>query len=308
MSYLLLAFAIFVLLVLLLIVVIHLGFQAPRHRETKTPADFGLEYEAAWITTVRQRRLFSWVIPGQKLDQWVVMLHGWGGNAEMMLPLARPFHEAGWSVLVFDARNHGSSDKDGISSLPRFAEDLEYVINWLQAHRDVGNGQIKVALLGHSVGAGAVLLAATRRSDITAVISLSAFAHPRLVMQRYLARRWMPAWAISVVSAYVQWAIGYRFSEIAPVKTACEVAAPVLLVHGGDDHIVPVEDARKIYERCQDQGVELYEVPGAGHTSIDRIDEHIKVLIDFLVGAGFSPAAESHTATDSPSLPKGVEV
>ncbi len=37
-----------------------------------------------------------------------------------------------------------------------------------------------LAVMGHSVGAGAALLTATRRTDVRAVISLSAFAHLRV--------------------------------------------------------------------------------------------------------------------------------
>lgn len=75
-----------------------------------------------------------------------------------------------------DARNHGQSDTHSFSSLPRFAEDLESVLEWL--HTNHPTACEKLVLLGHSVGAGAVLLAASRRTDIAAVISVSAFAGP----------------------------------------------------------------------------------------------------------------------------------
>jgi pimeloyl-ACP methyl ester carboxylesterase len=32
---------------------------------------------------------------------------------------------AGFTVLLIDARNHGGSDADTFSSIPRFAEDLD---------------------------------------------------------------------------------------------------------------------------------------------------------------------------------------
>jgi pimeloyl-ACP methyl ester carboxylesterase len=41
-----------------------------------------------------------------------------------MLPIAAPLRRAGLNVLRVDARNHGGSDSDTFSSLPRFAEDL----------------------------------------------------------------------------------------------------------------------------------------------------------------------------------------
>ena len=106
----------------------------------------------------------------------VILLHGWGGNAETLLPLARPLHEADFAVLLFDARCHGRSDEDSFTSLPRFAEDLEHAFDWLQRQRQVNHRQI--AVLGHSVGAGAALLMASRRSEIAAVASIAAFSHP----------------------------------------------------------------------------------------------------------------------------------
>lgn len=288
MTWLFVILAVSIFIASVLLVMIHLGFRAPRRVEQITPADLGFEFSQAWIPTVRQRRLFSWLLPAERQsDEWIVMLHGWGGNAEMMLPLVRPFHSAGWGVLLFDARNHGSSDGDGMSSMPRFAEDLDHVIDWLQERaKDVA--KLRIALLGHSVGAGAVLLAAARRGDIAAVISISAFAHPKWMMRRYLDRRWIPKCFVGLINAYVQWVIGHRFADIAPVSTACEVTAPVLLVHGTEDKIVPVADAHQIYEQCCERGVKLFEVPDAGHTSIDRIEENAQLLVDFLLHAGFS--------------------
>jgi pimeloyl-ACP methyl ester carboxylesterase len=45
----------------------------------------------------------------------------------------------------------------------------------------------RLAVIGHSVGAGATLLRATRRNDIRAVVSISVFDHPYEVMRRLLA-------------------------------------------------------------------------------------------------------------------------
>jgi dipeptidyl aminopeptidase/acylaminoacyl peptidase len=69
--------------------------------------------------------------------------------------------------------------------MPRFAEDIAAGLAWLRARSDFAGNRL--ALLGHSVGAGAVLLHAARHDDVCAVISLSAFAHPREMMRRFLA-------------------------------------------------------------------------------------------------------------------------
>ena len=82
---------------------VHLGFRAPRLREVQTPADVGLSFEAVRIPTVRGRSLFGWWLAAPPCDRTVVVLHGWGSNAEMMLPIAAPLRRAGLNVLLVDA-------------------------------------------------------------------------------------------------------------------------------------------------------------------------------------------------------------
>ncbi|WP_296824903.1 alpha/beta fold hydrolase [Sulfurovum sp.] len=215
----------------------------------------------------------------------MVILHGWGGNAEQILPMALPFHQAGMNVLLVDARNHGRSDRDTFSSLPRFAEDLEKAIEWLK-YKYPGYSR-KIALLGHSVGGGAVLFAASRRNDIDAVISISAFAHPEWMMQRFLKRKHIPSFLVTFVIRYVEWVIGYRYEEIAPVNTVCRIKCPVLLVHGKADLTVPVEDALIIKRKCKRSNIRLLAVESAGHESVEKIKTHTKELVEFLRDSGF---------------------
>ena len=180
-------------------------------------------------------------------------MHGWGGNAAMMLPLARPLHDAGFATLFVDARCHGASDDDSFASLPRFAEDVEHAFEWLAARADIDAGRI--ALIGHSVGAGAALLAASRRPDVAAVVSVAAFSHPAAMMRRWLATRRIPEWPVGrYILGYVQRTIGHRFDDIAPVTTIARVRCPVLLVHGADDDVVPLDDARPDLRRPHPRG------------------------------------------------------
>jgi pimeloyl-ACP methyl ester carboxylesterase len=274
------------LLTSLLLGALHLGFRAPRIRERRTPADLGLAYESVPIPTVSGKRLFAWLLPVAGADSSIIILHGWGGNAELMLPLALPFHAAGINVLLLDARNHGNSDADTFSSLPRFAEDMEHAIDWLRREHP-GRTQ-RLALLGHSVGAGAVLLAASRRNDIDAAISLSAFAHPQWMMQRYLRRFHLPGPIMAFILNYVQWIIGHRFSDIAPIRTVCRIACPILLVHGRADRTVPVEDAREIVQSCPEARLTLLEIDEAEHDSVDQIEHHGHELVAFLQHHGFA--------------------
>lgn len=274
-----------VLLVLFIIAMVHLGFHAPRIRETATPAKFGLSFEAISIPALGNAQLFGWFLPVTNSTQTIILLHGWGGNAQMMLPLAQPFIDAGSNVLLFDSRNHGRSDRAAVSSMPRFAEDMDSAIDWL--HRQHPQCSQKIGLLGHSVGAAAVLLCASRRRDIAAVISIAAFAHPDRLMRRYLSQRYLPAFTIAAILRYVQWIIGHRFDLIAPLNTICDIDCPVLLVHGQQDATVPLDDAHEIYQHCQRKNIELLEIDGADHDSVELIEQHAHRLIHFLDRCGF---------------------
>lgn len=259
---------------------VHVGFRARRVRETGTPADYGLPFEAVWIPTVRRRRLFGWLLRAADSTRTVILIHGWGSNAEQMLPLAAPLQRAGLNVLLFDARSHGNSDGDTFASLPRFAEDLGCAIAWLKDHHP--GRAARVAVLGHSVGAGAALFEASRNPGISAVISVGAFAHPAEVTERTLRPLHLPRQVITLVIRYVEWLIGHRFEAIAPLNTLRRIACPVLLVHGASDRTVPVGDARRIAATCPGPNVRLLEIDGADHDSTDQIERHAHELLRFL--------------------------
>ena len=175
------------------------------------------------------------------------------------MPAARVLHAQGWSVLLPDARSHGLSDADTFSSLPRFAEDLDAAVNWLLEHEAASKHRLVV--LGHSVGAAAAILCASRRTDVSAVVSVSAFAHPEQVMRRWLAQYRIPFWPVGWwVNRYIEHVIRHRFDDIAPVCRIGLIGCPVLLVHGSRDDIVPLDCAVKLRDAAVN--AKLLEVAG----------------------------------------------
>ncbi len=151
---------------------------------------------------------------------------------------------------------------------------------WLQPGVDAS----RLALAGHSVGAGAALLCATRRDDLAAVLSLSAFAHPREVMRRWLAAHRVPypmlGWS---VMRHVQRVIGARFDDIAPLASMARVRCPVLLVHGRDDETVPFAEARRLQAASAGRAALL--PLQAGHDIGDALAAHADEVMRFLRGA-----------------------
>ena len=230
----------------------------------------------------RGRRLFGWMVsspqPVAGGAPAVLVMHGWGANSALMWPVVPPLHAAGFAVLLIDARCHGNSDDEAFTSMPRFAEDIAAGLAWLRLQPGIAPDRI--ALMGHSVGAGAALLHAAHHHDVRAVVSLSAFAHPREVMRRFMAEKRVPYPVIGwYVMRHVQRVIGASFDAIAPQATIARVRCPVLLVHGRADSDVPVADAHRLHAAAGRSSLLLVD---GTHDLRAALAPHAAVLTDFL--------------------------
>ena len=292
------------------------GLRAPREpheRPIESMALPGGRIERLAVRTEGGRRLAAWLATPACSEArplpLVATVHGWGSNASALWPAVPALVDAGHAVLLFDARCHGESDDEPFTSMPRFAEDLAAALRHVLGDPRVDPA--RVALLGHSVGAGAALLLASRSAaalpltnpprppmrpalpPIRAVVSLSAFAHPHEMMRRFLAEHRVPYPVLGwYVLRHVQNVIGARFDDIAPVRSIASVRCPVLLVHGLQDATVPHADALRL--RASASRSELLSVAG-DHDLREALAPHLPALLRFLEQA-LAPAAQGREA------------
>lgn len=273
--------------------------RAPRLAHQRAPSDLGLAAETVRLRTAGGKSLFAWYVPasGELPAPAVLLMHGWGANAALMLQAVPPLHEAGFAVLLPDARCHGASDDEEFSSMPRFAEDIGTGLDWLRIQPAVDAARL--AVVGHSVGAAAALLAATQRVDIRAVVSLAAFAHPAELMRRWLHEQHLPWWPLGwAVARHVQGVIGARFDDIAPLATLPRVRCPVLLVHGRRDETVPYADAERLHATSGGRA-ELLPVQ-AGHDLGEALGPHAAAIVAFVQRALAVPWSPEGQAVRAP--------
>ncbi|MEN8238613.1 MAG: alpha/beta fold hydrolase [Actinomycetota bacterium] len=248
------------------------GFTPPKPPVDVIPSDIGLHFEVVQFKSVNDTRLHAWWIPAEGAAPVIIVLHGWGGNSSLMLPLAPHIHDAGFHALFVDARNHGLSEPDSFSSMPRFAEDLEVAVEWARTHDDV----TAVGVIGHSVGAGALIFSASKGVPIDAAVSVSSFAHPGEMMHEQMP---FPKPVVSAILEAVQRTIGYRFEEFAPRTRVVSVDIPLLLVHGDKDDVVPIANLHQLAKAHG--GAEVIIVPGGGHSNLEPFEPYIDDIVEF---------------------------
>lgn len=267
--------------VMLFVLFIHRGFKAPVIKNLKTPQDMKYEYENVSFQTRNDKTLSGWwIMNTEPSDHTVILLHGWGANKSLMLPLTKPFIDMGLNVFLFDARNHGDSAKDGISSMPKFSEDLTRAIEFVK--NSYPDQAVTTTILGHSVGAAASLLTAVNTDRIDSIILLACFAHPQAVINRYLHKlRFIPG-MVWLVSFYVQKVIGHSFDSIAPVNSIQKINKPLLLIHGKRDNIIPIHDHKRLCSFANSNLSECIALDDVEHDSIEKIEPYFFIVKRFL--------------------------
>ncbi len=295
-------------------------YRIPPTPTNPTPADLGLTAEDVELTALDGTTLRGWFLPAATGETTaattgetvapatsettadagpgaaVVLLHGWGSASTDLLPAAPGLLAAGLSVLLVDVRGHGRSDPVDFMSMPRFAEDLETAVAWLRTDPRVDADRIGV--VGHSVGAGACLLAASRDAGIAAVVAIAAMAHPAELIRSSRGLRPAPEPLATRVLTTIEDTIGHRFDAFAPIATIRRVTAPVVVLHGDDDTTVPPRDAARLVDAAGGSA-RLRLVPGAGHRAVAPFLPLVPELATFLRGALTDPGRPAGTVASA---------
>jgi pimeloyl-ACP methyl ester carboxylesterase len=113
-------------------------------------------------------RLDGWYVPGHRRAA-VIVAHGSHGNRADALAHVRLLARAGYAVLAFDARGHGSSAAETNALGWRGTDDVAGAVAFLRRRAEIDPRRI--ALLGLSMGAEEALRAAADGVPLAAVVA-----------------------------------------------------------------------------------------------------------------------------------------
>lgn len=235
--------------------------------------NYGAELENASIQADDGAALKGWYIQPQKFNgSAVVLLHGITDNREGVAGYGRIFLDRGYAVLLPDARAHGDSGGALATYGIKEAGDLHGWVSWLYA----GSLQASHCVygFGESYGAALLLQSLAVEPRFCAVAVEDSFSTAReMSYQRVSGPLHLGPWfgktfgrpIIAAAVLYSKLRYGIDLLQPSPLYGLQHSKVPVLLIQGGEDQTIRPRNA-EILARAAPDHVQLWMVPGAGHT------------------------------------------
>jgi uncharacterized protein len=213
--------------------------------------------------------LSGWsILPRHGNGRAVILLHGLGDNRMGMIGYAEILLRHGFSVLMPDARAHGRSGGEIAGYGLLESADIRQWFDWLE-----GNQRPSCIFgFGESMGAAQLLESFELEGYFCAVAAESPFSSFREIAydrvgQFFHTGPWVGRTILRPVVefafVYSKWKYGMDFGKLLPASAVAASDIPVFLIHGHDDHNIPVRHSRRI--AAVNPAVTLWEVPDTDH-------------------------------------------
>ena len=204
----------------------------------------------------------------------VLLIHGWGGHAGQMLPLAQALTARGLQAIVLEMPAHGRS-AGSVSNLPQFARAVEYVAARLQAQ-----GMALHAVVAHSLGANAAAHAVSRGLDVQRLVLLAPPASPHEYTRMFARMFGLHEATRSAMQARIEAREGILMPQFEPRTVGPRIRSSVLVVHDEDDRINRFADGQAYTEAIAD--ARLHATRGLGHLHLLKDGAVLEQVADFV--------------------------
>jgi fermentation-respiration switch protein FrsA (DUF1100 family) len=228
-----------------------------------TPASAGVsEMQVVTLKAEDHLELKAWYRPPvQPQLPTLVYFHGNAGNIGHRGLIIQPFLKEGYGVLLVTYR--GYSGNPGQPSEEGFYQDARAAMQFLQ-QQNISNQSI--VLYGESIGSAVAMQIATEY-DVGAMILQAPFTSLGDMGQFHYS--FFP----------VKWLLKDQYNSLQKAK---QVHAPILVLYGKNDEIVPPRFSVQLFEALPEPK-EIQAIPDIGHNdpfdanfTINFIQKHVK--------------------------------
>ncbi|KAL0488156.1 hypothetical protein AKO1_008964 [Acrasis kona] len=268
--------------------------------------DFGSDFENVEFDSSEEvgLTLRGWVVPAKNsTNTMVILCHGAFTDRREMLRHCKYLCSSGYDCMLFDFRDHGTSDstlKRGTSLGIREHQDIIDAVNKIKSMPAYRSKSIVV--MGSSTGAASAILAASKDIRINMVIAENPFSHRRKQVKEALrdafdrSGQWggeknekynkilslisVPQWYVDLAAFVCDYrsvvGSGYSLKNTLEVIDVVNKIAPrpLLLIHGTDDRMVKISHSEQLYESAG-QPKDLWRVEKGRHSMLHQLNTNL---------------------------------
>lgn len=218
----------------------------------------------------------------QTSTNYIILNHDFGENKTASLAYYQLFHDLGFNVVVYSARDHGETggNSTGYGYFEKY--DLQAIVSEILSQ----SPEAVIGLHGVGLGGATVLQYAEIASlEIDFYIAQGSFSTLSDYLTQQLEQRY-PTWFANFIQAPLEfWLTTVNqlpTADVSPVNAISEIPQPVLLIYGTDDPALTFSEA--LIQAVNPTFGQTYLVEGASAQNVATLDaqtyqETIKAFI-----------------------------
>lgn len=213
-------------------------------------------------------QLLSWFMPPKNPDgKIIVFYHGNAGHIGHRAIKSRYYIERGYGVFFLEYRGYGGNK--GSPSEQGFYADARSALKWLDGK---GYKTSQIIIYGESIGTGVAVQIASEIQPEYLILEAPFSSAVDVARRNYF---FLP----------VDILMKDRFDNIDKISN---VKSSLLIVHGDEDRVIPIEFAKNLFERAN-HPKEFVTINGGAHN--DLYEHHAGHIIRDWLDAKINPPA-----------------
>ena len=237
--------------------------------------------EDAYIKSYDRLKLHARIYPNEKSNKVAILFHGYRGTAcRDFSGGAKELINMGLNVVLIDQRAHGLSKGHSITFGRKEQKD---VISWIKYSKERFGLDKEVILVGISMGAATVLFAANKINNVK-IIADCPYSSEKSILQLAIKRMRLPTNFFFHIVNLASILFSHANLNIDnAIKTVGESYNKILIIHGDNDHVVPINESKIIYESNKDKvQYEVFHGAEHGMSYLADTERYVSIIEDFL--------------------------
>jgi len=248
-------------------VVTHVAFPVPERSESAQLLE--ARPDLLWLTTEDDVEIPAVHIrKSLGADRTILYSHGNAEDLGLILPLLDRMAEACVSdIFAYEYPGYGISD--GSPSEESCYSAIQAAYDYLVVELEVDPSRIVV--MGRSIGSGPSVDLVSRHREIHGMILKSPIESGMAIFGNMSAQ------------------LGYNIDIFRNYEKCPDVVCPVLVMHGCNDKVVPIQNGEAIHRACRN-AVKPFWVPNCGHNNMPEqvCLGRVREFLDELDGLGYA--------------------